>query len=292
MVTDTNGSRLSLVSNSSGTAGQIQLGGGLTDTTANVPATGEAAVAFTVGQSGLDATLTVDGLPTTSASNTVTNAIPGVTFQLLSSAPNVPIQVQVTNDNATVETAVQTFVSAYNTVTSDIKTQAGDDASGKPEPLYGDPTMSLIQSQLSQALFGGKASGALGNIDQLGITANPDGTLTLDTSTLDAVLNSHYADVTGFFQNTGSWGQGLSTALNTLGDASPTGAISLELAQNASVETGLNTNITNENALIKTQTANLTAELNTANQELQAIPEQLSEVNEIYSAVTGYNQQK
>ncbi len=291
VVTDTNGARLSLVSNNSGAAGQIQLGGGLTDTTANVPLTGVAAVGFSVGQPGVDAVLSVDGLPTTSASNTVTNAIPGVTFQLLSSAPSEPIQVQVTNDNTTVETAVQTFVTAYNTVAADIKMQAGDDATGKPEPLYGDPTMSLIQSQLSQALFGGKASGAISSIDQMGITANPDGTLALNTSTLDAVLNSNYADVTGFFQNSGSWGQELSTALNTLGTASPTGAISLELAQNASVETGLNTNVTNENALIKTQTANLTTELNTANQELQAIPEQLSEVNEIYSAVTGYNQQ-
>ena len=292
VVTDANGSRLSLVSNSSGAAGQIQLGGGLTDTTANVASTGAAAVGFSVGQTGADAVLSVDGLPTTSASNTVTGAIPGVTFQLLSSAPTEPIQVQVTNDNATVETAVQTFVTAYNTVAADIKTQAGDDSTGKPEPLYGDPTMSLIQSQLSQALFGGSASGAISNIDQLGITANPDGTLTLDTSTLDAVLNSNYADVTGFFQNTGSWGQELSSALNTLGTASPTGAISLELAQDTSVETGLNTNVANEDALIKTQTANLTTELNTANQELQAIPEQLTEVNEIYSAVTGYNQQK
>ena len=290
VVTDTEGARLSLVSNNSGAGGQLQLGGGLTDTTANVALTGVAAVGFSVGQRGKDAVLSVDGLPTTSASNTVTGAIPGVTFQLLSSAASEPIQVQVTNDNTTVETAVQTFVTAYNTVAADIKTQAGDDATGKPEPLYGDPTMSLIQSQLSQALFGGGKSGAIGNIDQLGITANPDGTLTLDASTLDAVLNSNYADVTGFFQNTGSWGQGLSSALNTLGTASPTGAISLELSQNASVETGLNTNVTNENALIKTQTANLTAELNTANQELQAIPEQLSEVNEIYSAVTGYNQ--
>jgi flagellar hook-associated protein 2 len=150
--------------------------------------------------------------------------------------------------------------------------------------------MALIQSQLSTSLDGGAPSGAITNMEQLGIDANPDGTLTLDDSTLTSILNSHYADVTGFFQNTGSWGQGLSTTLDTLGNATPDGAISLELAQNASVETGLNTDITNENALIATETTNLTTELNTANQELQAIPEQLSEVNEIYSAVTGYNE--
>jgi flagellar hook-associated protein 2 len=248
---------------------------------------------------GADASLTVDGLPTTSASNTVTNAIPGVTFQLLATGTptttdgvtsNEQVQVQITNDNAAVETAVQSFVTAYNTVAGDIKTQAGDTSTGTPEPLYGDPTMSLIQSQLSTSLNAGAASGAISNMEQLGISANPDGTLTLDDSTLNSILNSHYADVTGFFQNTGSWGQGLSTTLDTLGSSTPNGAISLELAQDSTIETSLNTNITNENALIATQTTNLTTELNTANQELQAIPEQLSEVNEIYSAVTGYNQ--
>ena len=283
VVTDTKGSRLSLVSSTSGAAGQITLGGTLTD------ATTSSTVGFTAGQTGADAVLSVDGLPTTSASNTVTGAIPGVTFQLLSSSPGTSVQVQITNDNTSVETAVQAVVTAYNTVATDIKTQAGDDSSGNPEPLYGDPTMSLIQSQLSSALSGGAASGAISNMEQLGISANPDGTLTLDTSTLDSILNSNYADVTGFLQNTGGWGQGIATVLNTLGNSSTTGAISLELAQDSTTETGLNTDITNENALIATEKTNLTAELNTANQELQAIPQQLNEVNEIYSAVTGYN---
>jgi flagellar hook-associated protein 2 len=293
VVTDDNGSRLLLASKSSGAAGAITLGGALTD------ATTSKGIAFNVGQVGTDASLTVDGLPTTSSSNTVTNAIAGVTFQLLSTGTptttngvtsNEAVQVQITNDNSAVETAMQSFVTAYNTVAGDIKTQAGDDSSGKPEPLYGDPTMALIQSQLSTALFGGAASGAISNLYQLGISANADGTLTFDSTTLDATLNSNYSDVVGFLQNTGSWGEGLSNTLDTLGSATPDGAISLELAQNSSVETSLNTNITNENALIATQTTNLTTELNTANQELQAIPEQLSEVNEIYSAVTGYNQ--
>ena len=47
----------------------------------------------------MDATLEVDGVSITSASNTVTNAIPGVTFQLLSANPNEPVQVIIANDN-------------------------------------------------------------------------------------------------------------------------------------------------------------------------------------------------
>ena len=94
----------------------------------------------------------------------------------------------------------------------------------------------------------------------------------------------------GYFQSSGSFGQNLSNTLNTLGQSSPTGAVALALSQDSTEETGLNNNITNENAQIATEKTTLTTELNTANQILQSIPEQLNEVNEIYSATTGYNQ--
>ncbi len=60
--------------------------------------------------------------------------------------------------------------------------------------------------------------------------------------------------------------------------------------QNSAQETALNTNISNEDALLATQKTQLTDELNTANQILQSIPSQLNEVNEMYSAITGYNE--
>jgi flagellar hook-associated protein 2 len=47
--------------------------------------------------------------------------------------------------------------------------------------------------------------------------------------------------------------------------------------------------VTNEEALLATEKTSLTTELNTANEVLQSIPSQLSEVNEMYSAVTGFN---
>jgi flagellar hook-associated protein 2 len=283
VVTDTNGSRLSLVSKTGGAAGEITLTSGLTDSTTS------AAVAFSTGQDGLDASLTVDGLATTSASNTVTNAIPGVTFQLLSSAVNTPVQVQITNDNSSIETAAQSFVTAYNAVAASIKTQEGKDSSGNAEPLYGNPALALLQTNLSQALFSGKASGGVSSITQLGLTVNQDGTLTLDSSVLDAKLNSSFSDVEGFFQQSGSFGQSLTTTLNNVGSTSTTGSLSLALAQNATQEAGLTTNISNLEARLAIEQTSLTTELNLANQELQAIPAQIDAVNKLYSAFTGYN---
>jgi flagellar hook-associated protein 2 len=256
--------------------------GAFTDTTTKT------AVAINTGLAGQDATLTVDGLSADCASNTVSTVIPGVTFQLLSTS-KTPVQVEIANDNTDIETAFSSFVSAYNAVAKDITTQEGNDASGNPEPLYGNTIVSQLQSALSLALTSGAPSGSVSNLYQLGISVNPDGTLKLDSSVLDAELNSNYSDVVGFLQNSGSFGQNLSTALSGLGNSNATGVIALALSENSSQESTLNDNVTAQNTLIATRQASLTTELNSANQTLQAIPEQLDEMNELYSAMTGYN---
>jgi flagellar hook-associated protein 2 len=61
-------------------------------------------------------------------------------------------------------------------------------------------------------------------------------------------------------------------------------------AANSSAEASLNSTISTMDARIATRQTNLTNQLNAANQTLQEIPMQLNMVNEIYSAVTGYNQ--
>ena len=283
VITDSSGSRLSLVSGTSGAAGQLTV-------TSSLSGASSGNITFQTGEAGQDASLTVDGVSITSPSNTVSNAIPGVTFQLLSSSPGTQVQVQITNDTTDIGTAVSSFVSAYNAVITDINTQEGNDSSGNPEPLLGNPTLALLQSQLTQSLFMGSASGAISNITQLGISINNDGTLALDPDTLNRALNSNFSDVTGFLQNSGSFGQTLATALNNAGTQAPDGAVYLAQQQNSTQETALNADITNENSLLATQKTQLTDELNTANQILQSIPSQLNEINEIYSATTGFNE--
>ena len=283
IITDTSGSRLSLVSGNSGADGQLTVTSGLSDATKGTN------VGFNTGQAGVDASLAVDGIPLSSSSNTVSTAIPGVTFQLLSAAVGSPVQVEITNDNTAIETAFSSLVTAYNAVVKDLSTQEGKDASGNAEPLYGSPTLALIQGQLSSGLLAGAASGSVGGITQLGISFNNDGTLSLNTDTLDSILNSNFSDVTGFLQDSGSFGQSFATMLNNLGTQAPNGAVYLAQQQNSAQEAALNQNITNQDARLATQKTALTDELNTANQILQSIPSQLNQVNEMYSAITGYN---
>ncbi len=189
-----------------------------------------------------------------------------------------------------IESALSKFVTAYNAVIGDINGQEKNDSSGNAEPLFGNPTLTTIQSQIAGALFSGAASGTITNITQLGIGLNNDGTLTLNGDTLDSALNANFQDVTGFLQNSGSFGQTLASSLNNLGTQAPNGAVYLAQQQNSAQEKALNTSISNEDALLAAQKIQLTNELNAANQILQSIPSQLNQINEIYSAITGFNQ--
>jgi flagellar hook-associated protein 2 len=396
VLTDSEGSTLSLVSGTSGAAGQITITSSLTDANAETATNPTGTISYNPTVTGKDANLTIDGVPLTSATNIVSNLIPGVTFQLLapsateSDGSQEQVQVVIGNDNSAVESTVNQFVSDYNSLVSAINAQEGNTSSGTPEPLFGSPTLSLLQEQLLSSInatnpngyldaianssdtLSGSISIAVGsnaaqtievptgpndtlaglasainsadigvtanvvtnssgsqlelfsqtagstgaltvtssitdtttstaltysssgtdisNLSALGISENNDGTLTFDASTLDSLLNSDYSGVVGFFQGSNNWGQAFSNVLTNAGSSSPTGVLSLAESENSSVESSLNAEISKEQSYISVQQSSLTTELNEANQVLEELPTQLDGVNELYSAVTGYNE--
>jgi flagellar hook-associated protein 2 len=283
VVTDSSGSRLSLLSQTSGAAGQISIdSSSLSDTTTG------ASLSLSSAQAGQDAQLTVDGIQIASAGNTITDAISGVTMQLLGTSAT-PVQVEIDNDTASVTSAVSTMVKDYNAVVSALSAQEGKDASGNAEPLYGSPIISQLQQMLSGAL--NQPSGtSLTSMTQIGFSLSSNGALQLDADQLTTALNSNYSGVQAFFQNTDSFGANLEQAVDTAGTGSTTSVLSAAQTANSTAESNLSSTISTMDARIATQQTSLTTELNAANQTLQEIPMQLNMIDEIYSAITGYNQ--
>src|SRR5208337_2740846 len=104
------GTILTLTSNTPGSSGTLTVNSSINDNT------GTSALAYANPVVGADANLTVDGVALTSASNTVANLIPGVTFQLLAPSPTQSgggleqVQVVIANDNTDVESTVSQMV--------------------------------------------------------------------------------------------------------------------------------------------------------------------------------------
>jgi flagellar hook-associated protein 2 len=151
-------------------------------------------------------------------------------------------------------------------------------------------TPSITDTKTSTTLTYNSGGSDINSLTTLGINVNNDGSLTLDATSLDSVLNSDYSGVVGFFQNAYGWGQTFSTMLTYSGTTAGTGILALASSSNSNIESTLNADMSKENAYISAQQTSLTAELNSANEIMQQLPSQLQGVNELYSAITGYNQ--
>ena len=119
--------RLALSSNSTGVSNRInsitiQAGGDAAinnllayQPTANAPTT----ITMTQTVPALDANFSVNGIAITGASNTVSNAIQGVTLTL-NKATTTPATLKIAHDTTAASTAVSSFVSAYNALSSQL----------------------------------------------------------------------------------------------------------------------------------------------------------------------------
>src|SRR5882762_9113625 len=107
VINDANGARLAIVSAASGVPGNLAVTGSL-----HLP--NSTAINFHQAVAGLNAVLTVDGVPISSASNAVGNVINGVTLNLTGPTGNNPATLTVAPDTSSIITAINQFVSSYN----------------------------------------------------------------------------------------------------------------------------------------------------------------------------------
>ena len=139
-----------------------------------------------------DASLSVNGIAITRGSNTVDDAIQGVTLTLNSTTTSAN-QVTTTRDDGTIKSAITSFVSAYNsyhTRVSALTAYNGSDASSNGI-LLGDSTARSVSSQLTQALNTPVSGNSLSVLSDVGISLQTDGTLKIeDESKLDSALSS------------------------------------------------------------------------------------------------------
>ncbi len=161
-------------------------------------------------QQGEDAAYTVDGASLTSSTNTVTNAIPGVTLNLLGADKNTTLTVNVAPDTSQIETNVNSMLSAYNAVISYVNGQMSYTTSSTGSggttggPLFGDNTLKSIKSELQSAIMSQVGTGSMDYLADIGITANSTGTLSLNTTTFESAISSNFSGVVNLLSNSAS----------------------------------------------------------------------------------------
>lgn len=152
-------------------------------------------LSFTLnGDPPVDASIQLDGVTVSRASNTVSDLIPGVTLNLLGKSTNAS-QVTVTQDTSGVLEKVNTLIKGYNDFLNDYAILTGapntkdttDQYSGS---LQGNSTASRIKAQIKSLFLSASStpSGSMKTLSDLGISFQRDGTLSLDQTKFNTVL--------------------------------------------------------------------------------------------------------
>jgi flagellar hook-associated protein 2 len=243
------------------------------------------ALALQSSKAGQDAEFSVDGTSGSSASNTVTNAIGGVTLTLTgvttTSGP-VTVNVGAPAPNATnISNAVNTFVTQYNKVITDIQTQLAQQPSSTDPTqgtLYGDPGLQDLLSSMRSMMYtpgSGLPVGAA-TMDDIGVSTGATtgsgaesasalaGNLTLNATTLTNMLSSNASGVANVLK---SWS---SSFVNLADNASdPSGTIAARIV-------GDDTQISNLGNQISSMQSALTDKQNFLVQEFATLEGALS----------------
>ena len=282
VITESSGAVLSLVSQTSGQAGSLTV----TDDTG----ASDNGLGFTT-EAGADARLTVDGVPVTSGSNTVTGVLPGVTLAL-SGTSSSPVALDVQPDLTQVSTGINNFVSAWNQLMNDINAQNTYSGSGSAPPLLGDPSLDLLQSTLLNDITSSvSGNGAAVNLQSVGIQLQENGTLTVQSSSstdsmaLNDALANDFSAVQNLFQSTsGGVAQALHTDLTNL-TSSANGPLNLDMSSISGQVSDLNDQISEFQYQLQQTQAQLTTEYSTINTTLEQLPELLNSINQQLDAL-------
>jgi flagellar hook-associated protein 2 len=187
---------------------------------------------------GKNAEYSVDGAAGTSTSNTVTNAIAGVTLTLGGLTTTGPVTIDVQAPGASVsavEAQVQSFVKLYNSTVEAIQKQLSTKPLTKPTnasefgtgTLFGDVELESLLGNMRQSMYEPIAGLAaeMSNPSNLGIStgavssggasqASIEGLLTLNSTKLSEAVKTNPAGVQQMLEK---WSQGLQSTLESVG---------------------------------------------------------------------------
>src|SRR5262249_31154439 len=122
-------------------------------------------------------------IPVTSSTNTFKNVVRGLTLNV-SSVSDTPVSVVVKSDSSALITALNGFVSDFNTVIDKTKTLGSyDDKSQTSGPLLGDGALQSVQDRLYRLIRtgGNGADNVIRGLADLGFSIGDGGKLSLDT---------------------------------------------------------------------------------------------------------------
>ena len=142
---------------------------------------------------GQDASFRINGVTLTRSSNSVTDAIEGVSLTLNNAQAGSFSTVSIAQDTAAIRTNIQTLVTSYNEAMAIISEQfVFNEDSQTSGPLSGDATLLTLQSQLRTVITTPVTglSDSQNSLNLFGVSFNREGLLEIDSTKLNSALST------------------------------------------------------------------------------------------------------
>lgn len=292
IITGDDGARLVLTSSKTGAGNDLSLKGGVDQTELDIVGTQQmvGTGAGYITDKAQDAELTIDGLKITSATNTISDSISGLSLELISES-TAATKVTVAANNDGLKTSIQSFVDAYNTlqkaITSLTSTSRDDDDNLVLGPLTNDPTTRSLLGDIRKVLSEVGAGDQLTTLSQLGINTQKDGTLEFNSTKFAAAMNDKKlgAEVQELFTGTNGIFERMNKAID------PYNATDGSLASRNSALSNVAKNLSEQQAALDRRTDSLTESLtkkyvalDTALGKMKAQADQITSIFEAINA--------
>jgi flagellar hook-associated protein 2 len=210
IINDDSGSRLVLTSEDTGTENAVTVSVSGDSDGNDSDASGLSAFAnanMTSITAASDAVIEIDNFTVTSGSNTITDAIDGVTINAKTVGAST---LDITRDDAAILESVKEFASSYNSLMSEIKSQR----SGQ---LEADSTLLTIERQIRDVFNSGSAitGSSFSYLVEAGVSLDKNGEMQVDEDKVSSLLDSDFSSFVNLFS---AEGEGFANRLQSLAD--------------------------------------------------------------------------
>jgi flagellar hook-associated protein 2 len=145
-----------------------------------------------------------DSDPIERSSNTITDLIPGLTINLVGTGDST---ITVAQDSSALYSKIAAFVTAYNALDQSLKDISSyDTTTKKGAVLYGDSTITSLRRDIRSIItstLSVDSSTSYNRLGDVGVSFESDGTLSLDSTTLNTAINANFNKVANLFSGTG-----------------------------------------------------------------------------------------
>ncbi|MEQ1820934.1 MAG: flagellar filament capping protein FliD [Fimbriimonadaceae bacterium] len=158
-----------------------------------------------------DAEVKIDGVTIKSATNTLTNVIPGATITLkkANATTGESTTIALTRDNTAVKDRIKDFQTKFNDMVDYIKQNSAlDTETFQTGGLFGNPIVRGVEQTMSSLVFNTVTglTSSYKNLTQIGFSFDKDGKLELNESALDTAVNTDSEAVGALFRSIGTSG--------------------------------------------------------------------------------------